>query len=93
MKILRSTQLALLIASLLIASSLHAQTEMYDIVFKQGRVIDPETNLDGIRYVGINGNKIDAVSEAPLRGRSEIDVAGKVLGPGFVDLHTHAMNV
>lgn len=70
-----------------------AQTDTYDVVFKQGRVIDPETNLDAIRYVGIKGNKITAVSETPLQGKVEIDAKGKVLGPGFVDLHTHAINV
>lgn len=72
---------------------IHAQNQTYDVVFKQGRVIDPETNLDAIRYVGINGNKIAIVSETPLKGKLEIDAKGKVLGPGFVDLHSHAINV
>ena len=39
----------------------HAEQPTYDIVFKQGRVIDPETKLDAIRDVGINGKKIAAV--------------------------------
>jgi hypothetical protein len=73
--------------------SAYAQSDSFDVVFKQARVIDPETNLDAVRYVGINGSKIMAVSETPLKGKTEIDAKGKVLGPGFVDLHTHAMNV
>ena len=93
MKAIRYSQLILLVASILAGKSIHAQTEIYDVVFKQGRVIDPETNLDAIRYVGVIGNKIAAVSETPLQGKLEIDTKGKILGPGFVDLHTHAMNV
>lgn len=71
----------------------YAQSEKYDLVFKEARVIDPETNLDAVRYVGINGSKIAAVSVTPIEGKIEIDAKGKVLGPGFVDLHTHAINV
>ena len=70
-----------------------AQTKTFDVVFKQGRVIDPETNLDAVRDVGIRGNKIISVSERPLTGTLEIDAKGKILGPGFIDLHTHAMYV
>lgn len=70
-----------------------AQADSYDVVFKRARVIDPESNLDAIRYVGIKGNKIASVSEAPLKGKTEIDAKGMVLGPGFIDLHTHAINV
>ena len=71
----------------------HAEQPTYDIVFKQGRVIDPETKLDAIRDVGINGKKIAAVSIEPLKGKVEIDSRGKILGPGFIDLHVHGINV
>jgi hypothetical protein len=37
--------------------------ETYDIVFANGRVIDPETFMDAEMYVGINGNTIAALSE------------------------------
>ena len=70
-----------------------AQSDSYDVVFKQARVIDPESSLDAIRYVGINGNKIAIVSETPITGKTEINAKGMVLGPGFIDLHTHAINV
>jgi len=70
-----------------------AQSDSYDVVFKQARVIDPESSLDAIRYIGINGNKIAIVSETPITGKTEINAKGMVLGPGFIDLHTHAINV
>ncbi|MFD0655078.1 hypothetical protein ACFQ2Y_47900 [Streptomyces malaysiensis subsp. malaysiensis] len=40
----------------------------YDVVIRGGRVIDPESGLDGVRNVGIVGDQILAVSEADLIG-------------------------
>lgn len=61
----------------------------YDIVLANGRVIDPESNLDAIRYVGITGKRIEAISTSPLKGRNVVDVKGLVVAPGFIDLHSH----
>jgi adenine deaminase len=68
-----------------IAGASQAQQPIFDVVFKQGRVIDPETKLDAIRDVGITGKKIISVSAEPLKGKVEIDAKGKILGPGFID--------
>ena len=51
----------------------------HDIVLRNGRVLDPASNLDGIRQVGITGTKITALSTQPLRGRVEIDASGLVI--------------
>jgi N-acyl-D-aspartate/D-glutamate deacylase len=61
----------------------------YDIVLRNGRVLDPASDLDGIRQIGITGGKITALSMQPLRGRIEIDASGLVVAPGFIDLHSH----
>jgi dihydroorotase len=53
-------------------------------------VIDPESGLDGVRHVGIRGDRVVAVSADPLPARETIDAAGLVVAPGFVDLHRHA---
>ena len=66
-----------------------AAQERYDIVLAGGRVMDPETGLDAVRNVGIDGSVIVAISEEPLAGDVEVDVAGLVVAPGFVDLHAH----
>jgi dihydroorotase len=58
-------------------------------VLANGRVLDPASNLDAIRYVGIQGGKIAAISEAPLSGRTTVDAKGLVVAPGFIDLHSH----
>jgi N-acyl-D-aspartate/D-glutamate deacylase len=72
---------------LLLPSLLAAQT--YDIVLQAGRVMDPETSLDAVRNVGINGKKIAAISARPLHGKVEADATGLVIAPGFIDLHQH----
>jgi len=69
------------------AASLSAQT--FDIVLANGRVMDPETNLDAVRNVGILGGKIAAVSASPLQGRTAVDAKGLVVTAGFIDLHSH----
>lgn len=66
--------------------------QQYDVVFQNARVIDPETKLDAIRSVAISGDKIAAVSKTPLKGKKEINASGLILGPGFINLHDHAMS-
>ncbi|HEY7698089.1 MAG TPA: D-glutamate deacylase, partial [Vicinamibacteria bacterium] len=63
-----------------------------DIVLRGGRVMDPETRLDAVRNVGIDGGVIVAISEAPLEGRIAIDASGLVVAPGFIDLHAHGQD-
>ena len=74
--------LFLLLPSLLVAQN-------YDIVLRGGRVMDPESGLDAIRNIGITGKKVAAISTRPLRGKVEIDAAGLVVAPGFIDPHSH----
>lgn len=65
----------------------------YDLVISRGRVVDPESGLDGVRDVGIVDDQIVAVSETELPGRRRIDARGLVVAPGFVDLHSHGQAV
>jgi hypothetical protein len=68
----RSFSLAVLLAALIPVAQSPAQSPTYDIVIANGRVIDPESGLDAIRWVGINGNKIAAISSNPLTGRQVV---------------------
>ena len=61
----------------------------YPLVLHGGRVMDPATGLDSIRDVAIQDGKIVAISDEPLDGVEIIDVTGKVVAPGFIDLHAH----
>jgi N-acyl-D-aspartate/D-glutamate deacylase len=78
---------ALLGCVLSVVVSLTAQD--FDLVIVRGRVIDPESGLDAVRSVGIRGGKIAAIAEGALSGRQQLDAAGLVVAPGFIDLHSH----
>jgi N-acyl-D-aspartate/D-glutamate deacylase len=62
---------------------------VYDRVILGGRVMDPASNLDGVRNIGLLGGRIAAITTEPIRGRDTIDARGLVVSPGFIDLHAH----
>ena len=58
--------LVVMCSALLAAARLLAQppsTGPFDLVIANGRVMDPESNTDAVRAVGITGGVIRAVSE------------------------------
>src|SRR3989339_811059 len=62
-----------------------------DILIKQGRIIDPANNFDGIADLLIQGEKMSAV-KSTLRPRSKVKVInakGMWVVPGLIDLHCH----
>jgi hypothetical protein len=64
----------------------------YDTVILHGRVMDPETNLDATRNIGIQDGKIAVITGDPISGKRTIDAAGLVVSPGFIDLHSHGQD-
>ncbi len=65
----------------------------FDTVIAGGRVIDPETGLDGVRSVGIRGGTVAAISDAELSADQILDARGLVVAPGFIDLHSHTQSL
>jgi N-acyl-D-aspartate/D-glutamate deacylase len=61
----------------------------YDLVIRNGRVMDPETGRDTVANVAVNRGVITRITDQPLVGRSVIDATGLVVAPGFIDLHAH----
>jgi dihydroorotase len=60
------------------------------IVLKNGRVVDPAANFDRVTDVLISDGVIAAVEPGTrAEGARIIDCAGKVVSPGFIDLHVH----
>ena len=65
----------------------------FDLVIAGGRVVDPETGLDAVRSVGIRGGAVAAISDADLHGTQQLDARGRVVTPGFIDLHSHTQSL
>jgi dihydroorotase len=74
-------------AASLAVAPLAAQT--HDLVISNGRVLDPESELDAVRNVAISGGRIAAITADRVTGRTVIDASGLVVSPGFIDLHAH----
>ncbi|MCW3491405.1 dihydroorotase [Dethiobacter alkaliphilus] len=61
-----------------------------EMVIRGGTVVDPSQNIDGIFDVLVAEGKIARIAQnIEAEGRQIIDAAGKVVVPGFIDLHTH----
>jgi N-acyl-D-glutamate deacylase len=52
--------------------------------------MDPETELDAVRHVGITDGKIATITEAEISGKETIDASGHVVAPGFIDTQAHS---
>lgn len=63
----------------------------YDLILKGGRVIDPSQAVDGVRDVAFAAGKVAAVGKDLEAGPATAvrDVAGTIVTPGLIDLHTH----
>lgn len=63
----------------------------YDLLLAGGWVIDPDGGRDGVADVAVAGGRIAAVgADLPRADAREIvDVTGRLVTPGLVDLHTH----
>ena len=62
---------------------------MHDLVIKSGTVVDGTGSEPREADVAIDNGQITAVGEVSSGGREEIDAKGKLVTPGFVDIHTH----
>lgn len=67
------------------------ETGRYDLILKNGHVVDAAQGINGRRDVGISAGRVAAVDASLPADRAEkvIDVGGKYVVPGLIDLHTH----
>jgi N-acyl-D-amino-acid deacylase len=78
-----------LITPLLLASipvALAAQEEVYDVLIRNGRIIDGTGSPWYAGDVGIRGGRIAAIGTLGGAARRTVDAAGMVVAPGFIDM-------
>jgi N-acyl-D-amino-acid deacylase len=79
------------LAFLALVSSLVAQE--FDLVIRGGRVLDGTGAAAVVADVAIRGDRVVSVGQVSGKGRTEIDAAGRVVAPGFIDVHTHSEDI
>ena len=62
---------------------------MHDLVIRRGTIVDGTGGKPVEADVAIDNGRITAVGQVSGRGKEEIDASGKIVAPGFVDIHTH----
>ena len=62
---------------------------MHDLVISGGTVVDGTGAAPRRADVAIDGGRISEVGRIDDQGAEELDATGKVVTPGFVDIHTH----
>ncbi len=64
---------------------------MYDLIIKGGTVVDPSQNIHGLNDVAVEDGKIARIApDIPSsEAKRTVEVKGKVVIPGLIDLHTH----
>ena len=78
-----------ILSVLALSACLMAQN--YDVLIKNGHVIDPKNNINAVRDVAIKDQKIAAVAPNidASQAKKVVDAKGLYVMPGLIDLHVH----
>ena len=74
-----------------ISTSLCLHAQQYDLLIKNGHVIDPKNKIDTKMDVAITEGKISKVAKdiPETQSKKVVDATGLMVTPGFIDMHTH----
>jgi N-acyl-D-aspartate/D-glutamate deacylase len=61
----------------------------YDLIIRGGLIVDGSGREPFVGDVAVKNGRIAAISKVEGSAAEEIDAAGKLVTPGFVDIHTH----
>lgn len=61
----------------------------YDVVIKNGTIIDPKRKKSTIANLGILNGKIAVITRENIEGITELEVSDKIVCPGIIDIHAH----
>ena len=79
------------VVGLSLAQPASAQRPAYDLVLRNGRIVDGTGSPWHRADLAIRGDTIARIAPSiPDRATRVIDVEGRVITPGFIDVHTHA---
>ena len=83
------------LALLALCGGVWGQTPQYDLLIRNGHVIDGKNKIDAVRDVAVADGKIAAVSAKidPALARRVVDATGLYVTPGLIDLHAHVFAV
>ena len=62
----------------------------YDLVIRNGRIVDGSGNPWFYGDLAVRGDQIAAVGKISGKGAREIDAKGLIVAPGFIDMHSHS---
>src|SRR5687768_13077179 len=65
----------------------------FDLVIRGGRVVDGIGTAAYFSDIGVKRGRIAAIRRGLPAGKVEIDAAGQVVCPGFIDVHTHSESI
>src|SRR5579871_6157654 len=90
-----SARAASMLALFLLAGSVSVDAQsppasQVDILIKNGHVVDGTGSPWFQADVAITGDRVVYVGRAPVKAKRIIDAAGKIVSPGFIDMHSHS---
>jgi len=90
-KALGATLCAGIALSFAASSAIRAQGPAYDLIIRNGHIVDGTGNPWYAGDVGIANGRIAAIGKlAGAQAARTVDASGLIVSPGFIDLHTHS---